>query len=317
MNLRDLRYLIAVAENRHFGKAAEACFVSQPTLSAQLKKLEEHLGVTLFERTNRSVRITPIGTQVLEHARKALAQVKLMEEVARAHQDPLSGPLRLGVIPTLAPYLMPLVLMPLLEAYPQMRLVLNEDLTAHLLDQLNRYEVDAALIATPVNDPSLEQWPLFDEPFWLAHPREHRLYDRDEIHAEDLPVEELLLLGEGHCLTDQVLDICGTQDKIGRGNELRAASLETLMQLVGAGLGCTLVPALALRGSWSTDTGVIMRPLEMVGAKRQISLVFRSSFPRRMAIEAFANVVWSKLPNTVRSLKSESAESLTQTQEKH
>jgi LysR family hydrogen peroxide-inducible transcriptional activator len=304
MNLRDLKYIVAVAECRHFGRAATRCFVSQPTLSGQIKKLEDHLGVTIFERTNRSVELTPIGTTIVERARLAIEQAEAIEQLARDHQDPLAGPLRIGAIPTLSPYLMPLILVPLRRLFPQMRLVLSEEITDSRLGRLHRHEIDAALLATPVEDPDLTSIPLFDEPFWLAHPRKHPLHDKDEISAKALEEIDLLLLAEGHCLTHQVMEVCHLAERAQTGElaDLRAASLETLLQLVGAGFGCTLVPALAIRGGWMTDSGIIARRLDLPDAGRRISLVFRRSFPRRRALEAFAGVVRDHLPNTVRVL---------------
>ncbi len=301
MNLRDLKYILAVAETRHFGRAAERCFVSQPTLSGQIKKLEEGLGVTIFERTNRSVEVTPIGETILTHARLALEQANAIEQVARAHQDPLAGPLRIGAIPTLSPYLMPLILVPLKRTYPQLKLVLFEELTGHLLSRLRNHDLDVALLATPVSDPELETIPLFVEPFWLAHPRTHPIYDQDEITSKDLEGIDLLLLSEGHCLTEQVMEVCHLAERPQTGEmaDVRAASLETLLQLVGAGFGCTLVPALAIRGGWMTDSGIIARRLEIPDASRRISLVFRRSFPRREAIRVFGDIVLKHLPNTV------------------
>jgi LysR family hydrogen peroxide-inducible transcriptional activator len=301
MNLRDLKYLIAVAETHHFGRAAERCFVSQPTLSGQIKKLEQELGVTVFERTNRSVTVTPVGEQILSHARLAMEQADAIQQLARAQRDPLAGPLRVGAIPTLSPYLMPLVLVPLKQRYPQLKLVLSEEITETLLKRLRGHEIDAALLATPADEPDLVATPLFEEPFWLAHPRKHPLYDKDEITRADLDEIELLLLSDGHCLTHQVMDICGVADRAQQGEmaDLRAASLETLLQLVGAGFGCTLVPALAVRGSWMTDSGIIARPLELPDAYRRVQLVSRGSFPRRAALQAFADVILENLPNTV------------------
>jgi LysR family hydrogen peroxide-inducible transcriptional activator len=304
MNLRDVSYLIAVAETQHFGKAAERCFVSQPTLSGQIKKLEEELGVTVFERTNRSVTITPIGEQILTHARLLVEQAETIRQLARAHRDPLAGPLRVGAIPTLSPYLMPLVLVPLKRKYPQLKLVLSEELTETLLQRLRNHEIDTALLATPAPDPDLATIPLFQEPFWLAHPSNHPLYNKDEITRHDLEQVEMLLLADGHCLAHQVMEVCGLMDRPQHGEmaDLRAASLETLLQLVGAGFGCTLVPALAVRGGWMTDSGIIARRLELPEAYRRVELVFRNSFPRRAAVEAFAAVVLQTLPNTVRKL---------------
>jgi len=301
MNLRDLKYLIAIAETRHFGRAAERCFVSQPTLSGQIRKLEDELGVTVFERTNRSVTVTPVGEQILSHARLLLEQAEVIQQLARAHRDPLAGPLRIGAIPTLSPYLMPLVLVPLRRRYPQLKMVLSEELTETLLRRLRGHEIDAALLGTPVEEPDLAELPLFDEPFWLAHPRDHVLYAKDEITREDLDQVELLLLSDGHCLSKQVMEVCGLADRQQQGEmaDLRAASLETLLQLVGAGFGCTLVPALAVRGAWMTDSGIIARPLDLPDAFRQVRLVYRSSYPRRAALDAFAGIIQANLPNTV------------------
>lgn len=304
MNLRDIKYLIAVAEYRHFGRAAERCHVSQPTLSGQIRKLEDELGVTLFERTNRTVRVTPVGESILTHARLLLEQADAMQQLARAHRDPLSGPLRVGAIPTLSPYLMPLVLVPLRRRWPQLRLVLSEELTQVLVQRLRAHEIDAALLATPVDYPDLTRIPLFEEPFWLAHPRDHELYTKEEINREDLDAIELLLLSEGHCLSQQVMEICRGQDRPRQGEmaDLRASSLETLLQLVGAGFGCTLVPALAVRGSWTTDSGIIARPLNLPDAFRRVELVFRQTFPRRQALDALVEIIQTNLPNTVRRL---------------
>jgi LysR family hydrogen peroxide-inducible transcriptional activator len=304
MNLRDLKYIIAVAETRHFGRAAERCFVSQPTLSGQIKKLEEELGVTIFERTSRSVEITPVGEAILEHARRILEQADAIEQLAQAHQDPLAGPLRIGAIPTLSPYLMPLILLPIKQQYPQMKLVLSEELTDTLLQRLRNHEIDAALLATPVEDSDFNAMPLFDEPFWIAYPRQHSFYDKETITRRDLESVNLLLLAEGHCLAKQAMDVCQLKDRQAQGElaDLHAASLETLIQLVGAGFGCTLVPALAMRGSWTTDSGVVAQRLELPDAYRRISLVYRNSFPRPQALEAFASLIQDMLPNTVTRL---------------
>jgi len=304
MNLRDLKYIIAVAETHHFGKAAERCFVSQPTLSGQIKKLEEELGVAIFERTNRSVEITPVGEAIVEHARRMMEQANAIEQLAQAHQDPLAGPMRVGAIPTLSPYLMPLILLPLKKQHPQMKLVLSEELTDTLLERLHNHEIDAALLATPVEEQDLESLPLFDEPFWIAYPREHPFYAKEKITRRDLDNENLLLLAEGHCLAQQAMDVCHLKERSEQGEmaDLRAASLETLIQLVAAGFGTTLVPALAMRGSWTTGSGVVAQPLNWPDAYRRISLVFRHSFPRKEALQVLADTILQNLPNTVKPL---------------
>ncbi len=305
MNLKDLKYIIAVAETRHFGKAAERCFVSQPTLSGQIKKLEQELGVIIFERTNRSVEVTPIGQEIIQHAYLTIEQTEAIKQLAIAHQDPLAGPLRIGAIPTLSPYLMPLILMPLRRRHPQLKLVLSEEMTDTLLQRLHNHEIDAALLATAVEDHDLESVPLFNEPFWLAHPRQHWFYNREDITRDDLDNTEMLLLSEGHCLAKQAMDICHLAERQQQGDmaDLRASSLETLLQLVGAGFGSTLVPALALRGSWTTDSGVVARKLDIPEAFRQVSIVFRPSFPRQKALQAFSQIIMDNLPNTVQPVK--------------
>ena len=300
MNLRDLRYLVAVAEERHFGRAANACHVSQPTLSVQIRKLEEQLGIPLFERTNRSVSTTPAGEDILECAREVMAQVARIQAIADARRDPLSAPLRLGVIPTLSPYLMPLVLRPLRERHPRLKLVLSEEVTDSLLGRLGSHEIDAALLATPPGDPGIAETLLFDEPFWIAHTLDDPLNELEEIEVEALRGLNLLLLADGHCLSDQVAGLCGRPETNGALADFRASSLETLLQLVGAGFGCTLVPALAIGGPWMTDLGVVARPLDLPGASRRVRLVHRKSFPNAQALHAIREVIVAHLPNTVR-----------------
>ncbi|MEJ2691740.1 MAG: LysR substrate-binding domain-containing protein [Candidatus Thiodiazotropha sp.] len=304
MNLRDLKYLIAVAETEHFGHAAARCYVSQPTLSGQIKKLEQELGVTLFERTNRSVSITPIGAEIVRHAKLILEQADVIKQLAQAQRDPLAGALRVGAIPTVSPYLIPLILLPLKQRYPQMRLVLSEEITDMLTQRLLDHQIDVAILATEVKEQELEVMPLFEEPFWLAHPRDHEIYTKDEITRRDLSRLNLLLLADGHCLTDQVMEVCrlkeGPMDS--EMADLRAASLETLLQLVGAGFGCTLVPALAVRGAWTTDSGIIARELHLKDAYRRVRFVYRKTFPRKQALQALAEVIRNQLPNTVTAL---------------
>ena len=307
MNLRDLHYLVTLAETRHFGRAAEACHVSQPTLSAQLKKLEEQLGVALFERSNKKVEITPTGAAILEHARLALEQADTIVKLARHARDPLAGPLRLGVIPTLGPYLLPLILAPLARRYPQLSLILTEETTDRLLAGLAAHELDAALLATELPSPELEAIPLFDEPFWLAYPRGDVLGELETVTEAALRRSRLLLLADGHCLRDQALAVCSGNGPSppsddGAMGDLRASSLETILHMVGAGFGCTLVPALAVRGGWTTDMGIQTRALELPSAQRRVVIAYRKSFPRRPALEALAAVILDHLPNTVRPL---------------
>lgn len=305
MNLRDLQYVIAVAETGHFGQAAEQCFVSQPTLSGQIKKLEEQLGVTLFERNNRSVMTTAIGEKVVAHARQMMVQAEAIKHLADGHKDPLAGPLRIGAIPTLSPYLMPLLLRTIRQSHEQMQLVISEEQTDHLLTRLHNHQIDAAFLATDVEDSEFETIHLFNEPFWVAYHREHKFYERQSIRAKDLQNEEVLLLAKGHCLADQAREICKLKEQSASGQmaDLRASSLETLIQLVGAGYGVTLVPALAMSGSWTTDSGVVAQPLHGHQG-RLVRLVYRRSFPRKPALEALQSVLNKALPNTVKKVVS-------------
>lgn len=309
MNLRELSYIIAVAETRHFGRAAERCFVSQPTLSGQVKKLEEELGVTIFERTNRSVEVTAIGERILHHARRLMEEADAVEQVARAAQDPLAGPLRIGAIPTLSPYLMPQLLAPLRRAYPQLRLALREEVTDALLARLRQHELDALLLATPAEDADLVQVALFEEPFWLAHPQKHPLAAKTEVTDADLESADLLLLAEGHCLSQQIMHVCRLAERPHASNapDLSAASLETLRQLVRSGFGCTLVPALALDSGWLDTSGIRVRPLLQPDARRCISLVYRRSFPRTEALVALARVLREQLPGAVQAVAADEA----------
>ena len=304
MNLRDLQYLIAVAESGHFGKAAQRCFVSQPTLSGQIKKLEQELGVTLFERNNRSVEITAVGRGVLDYARRIIEQVDAMRLLAQSFADPLAGPLQIGAIPTISPYLMPLLLKPLQQAHPQMRLVISEEKTDQLLQRLSEHQIDGAILATRHDDPHLARIALYREPFWLAFPQSSPLYNQDEITQSDLDHMDLLLLSEGHCLAQQAMQACNLKQRTQQGElaNLRASSLETLVQLVAAGYGSTLIPALALSGNWMSGRGVITRPLNLPNTWRDVSLYYRKEFPRHQALQALSSTLKASLPNTVMQL---------------
>jgi LysR family hydrogen peroxide-inducible transcriptional activator len=301
MNIRDIKYFVAVAKIGHFGKAAEHCFISQPTLSGQIKKLEEELGVVLFERTRRSVVITPLGKQILIHAQLLLEQVNAIQQLANIHRDPFIEPLRIGIIPTLSPYLLPIILEPLQRYYSKLKLIISEDLTDSLYKQLRDHKIDAALFATIPSDADIETTPLFDEPFWLAYPHGHRLSVQSEITHADLETIELLLLADGHCLTQQVMKVCQQVKERSLSNiaDVRATSLETLLQLVGAGFGCTLVPALAVPRIQMLNTNVILRALSLPDSFRQIHLVYRCTYPRQPVLLALSKLIVEHLPNLV------------------
>ena len=296
MNLQELRYLVAVAEHRHFGRAAEACNVSQPTLSSQIRKLEIELGVTLLERTNKRVDITPVGSQILIHAQRALAEAAQMEAVARAARDPLIGPLKLGVIPTLAPYLMPMILKPLRQTYPGLTIELWEDQTRALIDGLRNHRLDAALLATPPDAPEITEIALFDEPLLAALPLDHPLAKARSVTGESL-AEEMLVLADGHCLAIHALAACGKSSPTKNGpmnqrsalqNSMQAATLETLVNLVAAGYGVTLIPALAANSLG--QRGIALRPLAGQSS-RTIRLASRPGFPRPQALRALEKTI--------------------------
>lgn len=289
MNLQDLRYLVAVAEHRHFGRAAQTCNVSQPTLSNQIRKLEDELGVTLLERTNKRVHLTPVGAQILLHAERVLAETKAMEAVAQAARDPLLGPLKLGVIPTLAPYLLPLILTPLKNKYPRLTIELWEDQTRPLIDALRNHRLDAALLATPAESPEITEIEVFAEPLLAAIPEGHALAKLDPL-PETALTDELMVLAEGHCLANQALAACGTKHGVRSGlqGSMQAATLETLVNLVAAGYGVTLIPALAREAL--ERRGIVVR--ELAGHPvRGIRLASRPGFPRPQALRALERVI--------------------------
>jgi LysR family transcriptional regulator, hydrogen peroxide-inducible genes activator len=289
MNLRDLRYLLAVVEHEHFGHAAEACGISQPTLSVQVRKLEALLGVALFERTSKTVTPTAACERLLGHIRAAVAEADAILALARNLRDPLAGRLRLGVIPTLAPYLLPLVFGPLREALPDLEVEPWEDQTSALLKRLHAHELDAALLATEVIGTELESRPLFAEPFLAALPPEHPLAGREVVAEGDL-AQDILVLADGHCLRDQALAACGRSGML--SGALRATSLSTLLNMVAAGYGTTLIPGLAAGAA--QDAGIVLRPLSaQVG--RTVRIVWRARFPRRAALEAVGDVIATRL----------------------
>ncbi len=289
MNLRDLRYLLALAEHQHVGRAAEASGVSQPTLSVQLRKLEQMLGIALFERTPKGVAPTPALERLMPHVRAAVAEADALVSLATTMRDPLAGRFRLGIIPTLAPYLLPLVFAPLREALPALEVEPWEDQTASLLDRLYAHELEALLLATEVPDRGLASQPLFHEPFLAALPPDHALAGHDTVAEADL-VADLLVLADGHCLRDQTLAACGQAGAL--GGTLRAASLSTLLNMVAAGYGTTLIPGLA--AGLAQDAGLVLRRLARQTG-RTVRMVWRARSPRQQAIGAVAEVIAQRL----------------------
>lgn len=276
MNLRDLRYFVALAEQRHFGRAAEACHVSQPTLSTQVKKLEDELGVALVERAPRQVMLTPAGHDIAARARRVLAEVEQMRETARRTSDPEAGSIRLGLFPTLGPYLLPHVVPRIRARFPRLELLLVEEKTEVVLHMLRDGKLDAAVLALPLHEDWLETEFLFEEPFLLAVPEGHPLAEQRELRLAELDHERLLLLEEGHCLRDQALEVC-TLAGAGEKEGFRATSLETLRQMVAAGVGVTLLPMLAVKPPVSPSENIRLLSFRDPPPTRRLALVWRKS----------------------------------------
>ena len=290
MNLRDLRYFVALADTRHFGKAAERSFVSQPTLSAQIKKLETYLGVQLIERQPRKVTLTETGAKILPLARRIVQESDEIVSTARNEHDPLSGKLKVGLIPTIGPYLLPLLARKLRKRLPRLKLMLYEYQTQPLLDKLRAGDIDLGILALPVPLDGLEARPLYLESFTLAVPTDSPLAKRANIKLDDLNGETLLLLEDGHCLRDQALDVCSRID-VKESEDYRATSLETLRQMVAAGLGITLLPELATRGPFGSGHGLAVKQFARPVPSRSVGAVWRKSTARTAAITAVCDAI--------------------------
>jgi LysR family hydrogen peroxide-inducible transcriptional activator len=288
VTLTELRYIVAVARERHFGRAAEACFVSQPTLSVAVKKLEEELGLPLFERGPGEVTVTPAGQRVVEQAQRVLEEASRIKEIAAAGRDPLAGPLRLGAIYTIGPYLLPKLIPILRKNAPTMQLLIQENFTHRLAEMLKSGEVDAILIALPFDEPGVATHALYDEPFFVAVPKGHPWETRKKVSSDELLQESLLLLGEGHCFRDQVLDICHTvrsRDRSAVSRTVEGGSLETIRQMVAGGVGVTVLPATSVSPGSNSDL-IRVLPFARPAPTRRVALAWRRSFPRPEAIEA-------------------------------
>ena len=323
MTLTELKYIVAVARERHFGKAAEACFVSQPTLSVAIKKLEEELEVKIFERNANEINTTPLGEEIVRQAQFVLDQSVHIKEIAKRGKDPLAGPLKLGVIYTIGPYLLPDLVRQVISRTPQMPLMLQENFTVRLLEQLRLGEIDCAILAEPFPDTNLAVAPLYDEPFVAAVPATHPLAAREHITAEEIKQETMLLLGNGHCFRDHVLEVCPefarySNDAEGIRKSFEGSSLETIKHMVAAGMGVTLVPRLGVpsaallpRTAAVEQAAQTMNSLEFTHLRylpfsgeapsRRVVLAWRRSFTRYEAIAALRNAVYAcELPGVHR-----------------
>ena len=290
LKLKDLRYLVAVADQRHFGRAAARCFVSQPTLSAQLEKLEQALGVQLVERAPNNVSLTPAGEEIVARARRIIEASDEVVALARSQRDPLAGRLRVALLPTIGPYLLPRVAPAIKKRLPRLELRLYEYQTAPMLEKLHGGELDVGILALPVDLPGLAARELYREAFTVALPERHRLAAHATVRIADLKDETLLLLEDGHCLRDQALEVC-SRVAVKDAQDFRATSLETLRQMVATGAGVTLLPELAGRGAYRNARGVVLRPFARPAPQRHIGAVWRKSTARLPAIEALNEVI--------------------------
>ncbi len=298
MTLTELRYIVAVARERHFGRAAEACFVSQPTLSVAIKKLEEELDVKLFERGANEVSVTPLGEEIVRQAQQVIEQAAAIKEIAKRGKDPVAGPLRVGVIYTIGPYLLPDLVKNAIARVPQMPLILQENFTARLLDMLRTGELDCAIMAEPFPDTGLAVAPLYDEPFMVAVPATHAMAQLKSVSAEALKLETMLLLGTGHCFRDHVLEVCPeyarfSSDADGIRKTFEGSSLETIKYMVASGMGITVVPQLSVPLDIATSPRVRYIPFSGTAPTRRVVLAWRRTFTRYEAIAALRNAVYA------------------------
>ncbi len=304
MTLTELRYIVAVARERHFGRAAEACFVSQPTLSVAIKKLEEELDVKIFERGASEVSVTPLGEEIVRQAQSVIEQASAIKEIAKRGKDPLAGALRLGLIYTIGPYLLPELVRHVIARYPQMPLMLQENFTVKLLEMLRTGELDCAIMAEPFPDTGLAIAPLYDEPFMIAAPASHPFAQRPCISAQELKSETMLLLGNGHCFRDHVLEVCPefarfSSDAEGIRKSFEGSSLETIKHMVASGMGVTVVPALSVPKEPQSHLRFI--PFEAPIPSRRVVLAWRRTFTRYEAIAALRNAIYDcQLPGVTR-----------------
>lgn len=292
MTLTELRYILAVAKERHFGRAAEACFVSQPTLSIAVRKLEEQFGAALFERCNNTIKITPFGTQVIARAQKVMAEVTALNDIVTSHKDPLKGVLRLGAILTVGPYLFPALIPQLQQLAPQMPIAIQEDFTESFRTKLLQGEVDVVILALPFSDPAITTLPLYEEPFVVLMPKTHPWHKKKAINPVELTNENILLLSQGHCFREQILQLCPDCHSTITEQHYIGSSLETLRYMVASGLGLTVLPATAADISHE-QSNLICRPFSKPIPHRQIALAWRKSYPRPQVIETLRQAIFA------------------------
>jgi len=297
MTLTELRYIVAVARERHFGRAAEACFVSQPTLSVAIKKLEEELSTQIFERSNSEVAMTALGALIVEQAQRVLEEANSLKHLAKHGQDPLSGPVRLGAIYTIAPYLLPSLVRVAREKLPHAPLFLEENFTVRLLEMLRQGTLDCAVLADPFASAGLDVVELYEEPFLVAVPKGHAWESRKTIGHQELKAQNTLLLGAGHCFRDHVLGVCPELNRLGSGSTIgeqrsfEGSSLETIRQMVAGGIGISVLPRTSVADP-SIQNGLIRYiPLEDPIPTRRVCLVWRKSYPRVAVMQALANII--------------------------
>ncbi|MBN3562043.1 hydrogen peroxide-inducible genes activator [Aliamphritea spongicola] len=291
MTLTELRYIVTLAQEQHFGRAAERCFVSQPTLSIAVKKLEDELGTALFERSKHAVRVTPIGEKVVRQAQTVLEQAESIKELAQEGKDQLVSPLRVGAIYTIGPYLFPHMVAQMQVRAPQMPLYIEENFTENLRLKIRNGELDAIIIALPFSEPDILTRPLYEEPFMMLLPKDHPLSDKEQIDSQVLHEQDLLLLGEGHCFRDQVLESCptlgGGKDKV---SLTEGSSLETIRMMVASGLGSSVIPMSATGGHYQSEL-VVTRPFKIPAPTRTVAIAWRASFPRPQAIDLLIDAI--------------------------
>ncbi len=308
MTLTELRYIVAVSQKNHFGRAAQACFVSQPTLSIAIKKLEEELGVRLFERSSKNeIRITEIGQQIINQAYIVLQETQILNEIAQQGKDPLSGQFKLGVIYTIGPYLLPSLITTLHQTAPNLKLIIEENFTANLFQSLKQGTLDAIIISYPFEEPGIETVPLYEEPFIIALPRNHEWHARKEIPPDELANQDLMLLGAGHCFRDQVIQAC---PNCMSGNSeltrtLEGGSLETIRHMVAAGTGITVLPRTSIMHGQHHDALIDIKPFSQPSPSRTVAVAWRKHYPRKEAIFTIRDTIQSSPLDGVEIIRSE------------